>query len=306
MDSVFETWVLITVVAAFFQNARSALQKALKDELSNSGATYVRFAFGVPFALLYLFGLASWLDAPLPDPGLSFFLYGGIGGLAQILGTAALLHAVSFRSFAVGTAYSKTEPIQAAAFGALVLGEGVGETAGVALVISLAGVLVLGLAQSGLSVRSLPSLLLDKGAGLGLASGALFGIAAVCYRGASLSLDTGEGPYLRAGFTLACVIVFQATLMTVHLWLREPGQLRRVFRAWKPGVRVGLFGAMASMGWFTAMTMQNSAYVRAVGQLELVFALGASWLFFRERISRLELAGIAAVIGGILLLILRG
>ena len=63
---------------------------------------------------------------------------------------------------------------------------------------------------------------------------------------------------------------------------------------------------MASVGWFTAMTLENAAYVRAVGQLELVFALGTSWLFFRERILPLELAGIACVIGGVLLLVLRG
>jgi len=68
---------------------------------------------------------------------------------------------------------------------------------------------------------------------------------------------------------------------------------------------VGASGAFASVGWFTAMTMVNAAYVKAVGQLELVFALAASWLFFRERISPLELVGIAAVVGGVLLLVLE-
>jgi drug/metabolite transporter (DMT)-like permease len=144
---VLELWVPITVFAAFFQNARSALQKAIKGELSNTGATYVRFAFGVPFALIYLMGLVVTLDQPLPTPGRMFFIYGGLGGVAQILGTAALLYAVSFRSFAVGTAYSKTEPVQAAIFGFLLLGESIGEAAGFALLISLAGVVVLGVAE---------------------------------------------------------------------------------------------------------------------------------------------------------------
>ena len=36
----------------------------------------------------------------------------------------------------------------------------------------------------------------------------------------------------------------------------------------------------------------------------LVTPLAASWLFFRERVRPLEVAGIAAVLGGILLVIL--
>ena len=57
------------------------------------------------------------------------------------------------------------------------------------------------------------------------------------------------------------------------------------------------------MGWFTAMTLENAAHVRAVGQLELVFALLSSWLFFRAKIRATELAGISAILLGILILI---
>lgn len=303
---MLELWLPIAIAAAFAQNARSALQRTLRSTLSNSGATYVRFAFGLLFAFVYLFCLIAYQDQPLPQPGRSFFLYASLGGLAQILGTAALLRAVSLHSFAVGTAYSKTEPLQAAGFGFLLLGESVNAMGTLALLISLTGVVVLARARSEFSLRTLSAQLLDRGAWTGLVSGALFGIAAVCYRGASLSLKTGGDVFLRAAFTLACVILFQTIVMTLYLWLREPGELGRVAKTWKPASLVGAFGAMASVGWFTAMTLENAAYVRAVGQLELVFALGTSWLFFRERVLPLELAGIAGVVGGVLLLVLRG
>ena len=55
------TWILITISAAFLQNIRSVLQKHLKGALSTTGATFVRFGFGVPFALLFLFGY-GWLS----------------------------------------------------------------------------------------------------------------------------------------------------------------------------------------------------------------------------------------------------
>ncbi len=300
-----ELWIPITIAAAFLQNVRSALQKSLKGKLSNGGATYIRFVFGTVFAALYLLGLMLYLGESLPGLRASFFLYGGLGGLAQILGTATLLLAVSFRTFAVGTAFVKTEPLQAAVFGFLLLGDSMGGMAALALLISLAGVVTLALARSEISVEALRTMSMDGGVWAGLASGALFGIASVCYRGASLSLVTEGGVFLRAGFTLVCVILFQTVIMTVYLGLREPGELKAVRAAWKPGLLVGASGAFASVGWFTAMTMVNAAYVKAVGQLELVFALAASWLFFRERISPLELVGIAAVVGGVLLLVLE-
>ena len=61
---------------------------------------------------------------------------------------------------------------------------------------------------------------------------------------------------------------------------------------------------LGSAGWFTAMTLENAAYVRAVGQIELVFTFIASYFFFRERSNTLELAGILLIVTGIIILLL--
>ena len=52
------------------------------------------------------------------------------------------------------------------------------------------------------------------------------------------------------------------------------------------------------------MTLENAAYVRAVGQIELVFTFIASYFFFRERSTVLELTGIVLVVVGIVILLL--
>ena len=49
-----ELWIPITVAAAFLQNLRSAAQKHLKGVMGTTGATFVRFGFGLPFALLFV------------------------------------------------------------------------------------------------------------------------------------------------------------------------------------------------------------------------------------------------------------
>lgn len=59
-----------------------------------------------------------------------------------------------------------------------------------------------------------------------------------------------------------------------------------------------------SICWFTAFTLQNAAYVNALGQVELIFSVFATTLFFREKISLREAIGMGVLTVSILLLIL--
>lgn len=307
---MFELWVPVTIAAAFFQNLRSALQKHLKGRLSTTGATFVRFGFGFPLALLYVAGLAHLAGLPLPHPGPAFALFAALGAVAQILGTVCLISLFSARNFAVGTTYSKTETLQTALFGIVILGDALTFGALLGILVSLAGVLAISVAQGGETPgagtwRTLLTAWTSRSALVGLASGGFYGIAAVSYRAASLSLG-GEGFLMQAAFTLACVTVLQTLLMLTYMRLREPGQITATLAAWKTSVWVGASGIAASACWFTAMTIQNAAYVRALGQVELVFTFVAGHFVFRERSTRLEITGILLVIAGILcLLVLR-
>ncbi len=297
-------WIPLTTAAAFLQNVRSMLQKHLKDRLGTTGATFVRFGYGFPFALLYLAGLAVFTDLPVPQLNPRFIAIVMAGGLAQIAGTALLVSLFDKRNFAVGTIYSKTETVQAAIFGIVFLGETVSFNAAIGILVSLAGVIVISAARNPAGLRAIATSWTERPALIGLAAGASFGIAAVSYRGASLSLG-GDGFIMQASVTLAFVLVFQTIVMAAYMAVRDPAELRASLAAWRVAVWVGLSGAVASIGWFTAMTIQQAALVRALGQIELVFTLSASTLIFRERILRMELIGIILVVAGIVILILR-
>ena len=111
---------------------------------------------------------------------------------------------------------------------------------------------------------------------------------------------------MQAGFTLAVSVVLQTVMMGAYLAVRERDQLKAVIVHWRPSLLVGVAGVLASIGWFSAFTLQNAAYVRALGQIELIFTLIASVVIFREKIKSLEIAGIAIIIAGILILLLAG
>ena len=298
-----ELWIPVTLAAAFMQNVRSALQKHLQGSLSTAGATFCRFVYAVPLALLYTALLGEGFGFEWPSPNPRFALFAVLGGLTQITATALLVYLFSLRNFAVGTAYSKTETVQAAVFGIVILAEPISLAAAVAIGISLVGVMIISVARSRLTVANLLLGWTGRGAFVGVLSGTFFGLSAVAYRAASLSLG-GAGFLMQAAFTLACVVVFQTAVMATWIRLREPGELSRVFRQWRVASLVGVSGMLGSAGWFTAMTLENAAYVRAVGQVELVFTFIASYFFFRERSTAPELAGILLVVAGIVILLL--
>ena len=291
-------WIPITIAAALVQTLRFMLQRQLKGAgLSTGGATFARFVFAAPLAA----GLAAALLASggeVTVPGARFWGFAVVGGVAQIVATfctVALFHA---RNFAVGIGFTKTETVLVAAFSTLVLAEPVSAPALVAIGIGVAGVLLLTRAEGAGTPR-----VLNRATALGLAAGALFGLSAVGYRGATQEL-LPAGFFLRATVTLACVTAFQTLAMALWLRLAEPGELSRVARAWRRVVPVGVTGMLGSLGWFTAFALQNAAYVRAVGQVEVVFTILASWLVFRERLTAREVMGILLVVASLLLIVL--
>jgi len=296
-------WIPITIAAAFLQNLRSALQRQLARDLTATSATYVRFLFGLPIALLYVVALFLFFDTEFPTPPTAFYIYAAVGGIAQILGTILLVTLFTFRNFVVGTTYSKTETVLTAIFGIFILGETVGVEAGVGIFVSLIGVVTISVARTQLTPGTLLTSFISRTALMGMGSGAAFGIAAVCYRAGSLSLEM-EGVLLPAALTLAVVLTIQTVLMTGWLIWRDWASLVAALRNWPASLAIGVTGALGSIGWFTAMTLENAAYVRALGQIELVFTFAVSWIWFRERANGREITGALLIIAGLVVLVL--
>ena len=293
-------WIPVTIAAAFVQNVRFMLQKHLRGSgLSTGGATFSRFLFAAPLAAVLAAATILVSGQGVPHAPPRFWLFAWGGGLGQIVATLATVSLFTERNFAVGIAFTKTETVLVAIFSALLLGEPVSRLGWVAIGIGLAGVLLLSRPPAGAEGTKF----FNRATALGLFAGAAFGASAIGYRGASLSLSHG-GYFLRAAVTLACVTAFQAVVMAIWLRLREPGEVGRVAASWKVTGLVGLTGMLGSLGWFTAFTLQNAAYVRAVGQVEMVFTVAGSRFVFREALSARELLGIGLVVGSILLLIL--
>jgi drug/metabolite transporter (DMT)-like permease len=292
-------WVWVTLFAAAVQTFRFMLQKLLAGaQLSVGGATFSRFLFGFPLAALVAVSFLGLTGTPWPHLSAAFWGFILAGGAAQVAATFLTVALFSMRNFAVGVAFTKTETVQVALFSAILLGEWVGPLGWLGILIGMVGVLLL-TKQPGVARINL------RAAAYGVGAGALFGLSSICYRGATLELQPLEF-FARAIIALACATFAQSIGMGLYLRLREPGELRRVLGAWRRTVLVGIAGVLGSAGWFTAFSLQNVAYVRALGQVEIVFTLLVSVLVFHERLHRREGFGIALVVGSLVVIVLAG
>ena len=297
-------WIPITIAAALFQNIRTTMQQKIRGILSVDGANFVRYLYGAPLALSMLAFLVLGTGRHVPSISLSFLGLVTIAGVAQIVATSLMIHAFSLRNYAVGTVYSKTETVFVALFATFIAHEPLKFGAWIGILICLGGVMILSVRGSFASVRSVLADLTHKGALYGILSGAIFAIAAGTIREASKLLPDGD--FMIRGITvLACMNTIQIVLMAAYLSRRDRPQLGKVWFNWRSSVWVGIFSVLGSAGWALAMTLENAALVRAVGQIELVFTFIASHVVLKERPSVGEWLGSILVVGGVVLILIE-
>lgn len=296
-------WIPITITAALFQNIRTTMQQKIRHVLSVDGANFVRYLYGAPLALGMLAFLVLGMGRHVPAISLPFLGLVTIAGVAQIVATSLMIHSFSLRNYAVGTVYSKTETLFVALFATFIASEPLRLGSWVGILICLCGVAILTLRGSFANLRTVLADLTHKGAQYGILSGLFFAIAAGTIREASKHL--GQGDFMVRGITvLACMNTIQIVLMAGYLFRRDRSQLGKIGVNWRSSSWVGIFSVLGSAGWALAMTLENAALVRAVGQIELVFTFIASHVVLKERPSNGEWLGSLLVVGGVVLILL--
>lgn len=296
-------WIPVTIFAAFMQNLRFLLQRHLKvTSLSTAGATWARFLYSAPLVLVIVLAFAAATGQGLPGTNGWFWAFILSGGLAQIVATMCVVALFARRNFPVGITLAKTEVILTALLGLLILGESVSLPVVIAIGFGFAGVVLLSDPPRGRVAVPWRARLFNAASGYGIASGLLFGVSAVGYRGASLALEGGS-VFLRASFTLSAATMVQTLALGAWIFWRERREIGRVLASWRVSGLVGLTSMLGSLGWFTAFTLQSAAYVKALGQVELLFTFLVSVFWLKERSSAKELGGAALIVFSLLLII---
>lgn len=296
-------WIPIALAAAAAQTVRNAVQRTVTKTAGVLPATFIRFFYGLPFAVAMLGTVLALRPVAMPAFDGAFVAWIALGAVFQVVATAFFVAAMAQRSFVVAVVFSKTEILQIGIYSVLFLGESLSVAAMSAIVLATAGVVLLS-GRSAAERAAAPESWLSKGALLGLAAGASFALASVGYRGAMVSLGPQE-PWLSGAYGLVWAQSIQTLLLGGYLLARDRAGLAKVMTGWRFSLIAGLMGALASMGWFTAYAMRSAVDVRIVALVEVLYSYAVSRRLFREPVSRLELLGIALVVVGIVLVSLN-
>lgn len=298
-------WILSSIAAAFFQSLRLAALKQLNQTLSVMVTSYVRVLFGLPFLLLYLGGIMLATGQGLPATNARFLTFSCIAAIGQFAGTTALIRLFQIGNFAVGSMLQKTDVLITAVIGSLLFSEVISGGGWAAILVTVAGVLLISAGRTPLPAaaakQGLAQMLLGRATLLGLLTGFLFGLSYLFLRDAILALDPASGVAMRATFAGVAMTAWSFVILGGWLLIADRSGLKRIAAA--PGLCLflGFTSALGTLFWFLAAALVNVAYVATVAQVQIAFTLAISRFYFGERIGRLELAGIAVIVAGLLL-----
>jgi drug/metabolite transporter (DMT)-like permease len=213
-------------------------------------------------------------------------------------------------SFSQSVALHKLEVVFGAFVGLALFGEVPTALGWAGILVSTLGVLLMNLSRPDeRGLGWLRMFTLDRGSLYALACGALFAFTSFFFKEA-IELLGAANPRMAGGrFEPAVHTVFHVAWMQVALatpavaWMR-PGELRRTLALWPTMLGIGVTGFLGSLCWFWAFGLTLVAYVRAVGQLEAPISIAIAVLVFRERAVARQLPAIAAIVAGVVLVLL--
>ena len=292
-----ELWIYFTLLAAFMQAIRTAGQKQLTQHLNAMATTGVRYIYALPFAWLYLWWVSDYRALEIPDLNTQFIQYALIASVMQIIGTACLMIAFKYRNFAVATSLAKTEAIQVAVVGFFLFSIGLSFMGWFSIIIGVVGILLVSKVKF-----TAKDVFQNPGAGFGLASGLGLAITTLLVRESSLALNSDL--LLSAALTLTFMITVQSFISLIYVYWQDRHQLITMIKQWRLCLFVGLTSVVGSIGWFTAMSFQHVAYVKALGQVEFFITLFITYRIFKEKISAVEYLGMFLIVLSVLILLL--
>ena len=99
------------------------------------------------------------------------------------------------------------------------------------------------------------------------------------------------------------MITVQTLFSLVYVYLQDKQQVQFMIQQWRLCLFVGVTSVIGSIGWFTAASFQNAAYVKALGQVEFFITLFITYRIFKEKISLIEYLGMGLIIASVVILL---
>ncbi len=295
-----ELWGVLAIAAALAQTTRNAVAQTISSTISPTLNSWSRFTFCLPFAGATCAVVVAREGFPTLAP--IFFVYCFFTAVTQLLGNVALITAFRVGSFGESIVFHKLEVILTAVAGAIWFAEFPSAIGATGIVICAVGVIVINLARESGSTHWTRALRFGRAGSYALLCAVLLVLASFALKAANTVVATENADvtvFESAVQTLFHTTWIEVVLLTGWIAWREPASFRAVPIHWRRMLVIGSAGFTASLGWFWAFSLSLVAYVKAVGQIEALIAVGLGIRLMGERDLIRQLPGILLVVLGI-------
>jgi len=297
-----ELWVALAVGAGLAQTTRNVVAQSLAARISPALNSWSRFAFALPLAAAAC--LLTMVESGIPTLPAPFYGFCLLTAVSQLLGNITLVAAFRAGGFGEAIVFHKLEVILTAVVGALLFAEIPSPLGAAGIVLCALGVIAINLARESADRRWRRALHFGRSGRLALLCAALLVVASFAIKQASGLVAEANDWITPGSFDAPVQTLFHTTWMEVALlsvWVaaREPGGFRPVRLHWRRMMLIGGTGFVASMGWFWAFSLTFVAYVKAIGQIEILFAVLLGIRVLGERTLIRQLPGVLLVTIGI-------
>ncbi|MDC8832005.1 DMT family transporter [Alteromonas gilva] len=280
------TWILFTFMAVLFQTFRNAIQSKLSGTVPTIGVTLSRFLFAPPLAAIYVTATSVFFNVGVPTFNATFWWFVTLAAILQIAATSLMVILFKQKNFAVGAGLAKSEALAAGVLGLLFFGSELSALGWLGILIGAVAVFVLSGWRRGGELSTKTVL-------VGLCCGTCFALTSLFVREASHELPI---PFIQAaGWVLFWVLTFQTVALVAFIASHQPDTFKKL--AAQPGkvLAASVTSCLGSIGWFTAMALQHVAYVKTVGQLEVLTTMLISVIWLKQPVKQHEITGLLLI-----------
>jgi drug/metabolite transporter (DMT)-like permease len=280
------SWVFFSLSAVVLQTFRNALQSKLSANMSTSGVTLSRFLFAPPIALIYLLLLYTFSNQVIPEFSSQFIFYVLLASVMQIFATSLMVILFKQKNFAIGAGLAKSEALVAGVLGTLFFGSQLNLFGWVGILIGAAAIFVLsgGGRKGQLSLTTVI---------IGLACGSCFALTSLYVREASHLLNV---PFPHsAAWVLLWVLCIQTSLLVSYIAVKDRSTFTSLKNNAKMTFATSATSCFGSICWFSAMALQHVAYVKTLGQIEVLFTILIATFWLKNKVKQHEIIGLLLI-----------
>lgn len=283
-------WVALTILASAVQVFRNSFQKnLLSSGVSDVLSSWARFILILPISICFVSYYAIYRSDII---AWHWILLTFIAAILQILGNVSVIKCLKSGKFAIGTSLFKTEGLQTAILELIFLSTIITAHHIVIIFVGFVGIVILTGNFKSLDIKEFAT----KSTLYGLLAGFIFAVCGIFIKHAIYGHQyvSHETAFVSGITILLFVNLIQNIVFAVsRIYLGDLSKTLEKFISCKRDiVKLGTFNIVGSVCWFWAFALAATAtYVKAVGQIEIIFSIFLSHYCMREKMKGYEIVG---------------